>query len=98
MAVKAFCKQVRLVVLVKSLNSTQANSATGRVPCPTGLAIFIASLFFLNLNPHLLSEIQVVTLSIEFSLQETDGKKGLEGFCGSAEQPKPQRAAHKSLL
>jgi len=63
-----------------------------------GLALFIASLFFLNLNPHLLSEIQVVTLSIEFSLQETDGKKGLEGFCGSAEQPKPQRTAHKSLL
>lgn len=45
MAVKAFCKQVRLVVLVKSLNSTQANSATGRVPCPTRALPYLLLLY-----------------------------------------------------
>lgn len=72
--------------------STQVDSPIVSVPqSQQGLAIFADSSFFPNPNPHLLSEIQVFTLSIEFFVARDGWQKGLEGFCSSAEQPKPQR-------
>lgn len=56
--------------------STQVNSAIVKGPqSQQGAAIFAGCSFFPNLNPHLLSEIQAFTWSIEFSSQETDGRK-----------------------